>query len=501
MTTTVNSSALLQVPTAIDYTSRDWSALVQSMLSYASTAFPDWNTASEGDFGVMMLELFAYVGDIQSFYADRISQEAYLPTATQRQSLLNIAQTLGYIPSNGGPSSGTVTIQTSNPGSPVSIPALTQVTSSYSSGTTSQPVIFETQADIIVPGNGGTASVEVIQGETTTQITIGTSTGLAGQSFQIPQLGVQDGTLQVFVESADTSGIAQWLYVPFLVDAGPSDLVFTTNTDQAGNTNVIFGDNINGLIPGLSLTIYATYRTIIGSAGNLPAGAVASIASPISGVSIALLGDNVTPNSTAMSGGSDAESNDSIRSNAPAAYRAQYRAVSPQDFSDLAFNVPGVLMASAVGNHSTSVSLYVLGPNYSPPGPALVDSILTYFQGKTLAGVSLSVVAPTIVLVDVGTTGDPVQLVVQPNYQQSGVLANVQAALTAFLSPPAVSFGELITVSDLYTLINSIPGVAYCIIPVFTREDVTQTGVTSIQFRANEVPSVGVFNISVSGGQ
>ena len=303
------------------------------------------------------------------------------------------------------------------------------------------------------------------------------------------------------MESADTSGIAQWLYVPFLVDAGPSDLVFTTNTDQAGNTNVIFGDNINGLIPGLSLTIYATYRTIIGSAGNLPAGAVASIASPISGVSIALLGDNVTPNSTAMSGGSDAESNDSIRSNAPAAYRAQYRAVSPQDFSDLAFNVPGVLMASAVGNHSTSVSLYVLGPNYSPPGPALVDSILTYFQGKTLAGVSLSVVAPTIVLVDVGTTGDPVQLVVQPNYQQSGVLANVQAALTAFLSPPAVSFGELITVSDLYTLINSIPGVAYCIIPVFTREDVTQTGVTSIQFRANEVPSVGVFNISVSGGQ
>jgi uncharacterized phage protein gp47/JayE len=471
------------------------------MLTYAGTAFPDWNTGSEGDFGVMMLELFAYVGDIQSFYGDRISQEAYLTTATQRQSLLNISATLGYIPSNGSPSSGIVTFQTSPTGPPVTVPALTQVTSSYSSGVSSQPVIFETQALVVVPGDGGTVSAEVLQGETTTQIVIGTSTAQVGQSFQIPQLGVQDGTVQVFVESADTPGTAQWTYVDFLVDAGPEDLVFTTSTNQAGNTSVVFGDNVNGLIPGLGLTIYATYRVILGAAGNLTAGAVASIATPITGVFIPLLGDNVTPNSSAMTGGSDAESNDSIRSNAPAAYRAQYRAVSPQDFSDLAFNIPGVLMASAIGNHSTSVSLYVLGPNYSPPGPALINLIINYFQGKTLAGVSLSVVSPSIVLVDVGTTGDPMQLVVQPNYLQAGVLAAVQAALTAYLSPPAVSFGQLITVSDLYTLVNSVPGVAYCVIPVFTREDVTQAGITSIQFRANEVPSVGVFNISISGGQ
>jgi len=497
--TTPSPNAILQVPSSIDFTSRDWSALVQSMLAYAAVAFPDWNPSSEGDFGTMLVELFAYVGDIQSFYGDRISQEAYLPTATQRQSLLNIAATLGYIPANGSPSSGVVTFQTANPGPPVSVPAMTQVTSSYSSGTASQSVIFETQSLVVVPGNGGTSTVLVIQGETTTLIVIGTSAGVAGQTFQIPQLGVQDGTLTVFVESADTSGNAQWLYIPFLVDAGASDLVFTTSTDQAGNTNVIFGDNINGLIPGLGLTIYATYRTILGSAGNLPVGAVASIAAPITGVFIPVISN--VPASTAMTGGSDAESNDSIRSNAPAAYRAQYRAVSPQDFSDLAFNVPGVLMASAIGNHSTSVSLYVLGPNYSPPGPALVDNILTYFQGKTLAGVSLSVVNPTIVLVDVGTTANQVQLVVQPNYQQAGVLAAVQAALTAYLSPPAVSFGELITVSELYTLINSVPGVAYCVIPVFLREDVPQAGVTSIQFRANEVPSCGSFFISVSGGQ
>src|SRR4029077_20592347 len=121
----------LQVPTSIDYTSKDWVGLTASMLDYAGTAFPDWNTSSEGDFGVVLLELFAYMGDIISYYGDRITQEAYLPTATQRLSLLNIAATLGYIPSNGTPATGYVTFATDQAGPPVTVPALTQVATSF----------------------------------------------------------------------------------------------------------------------------------------------------------------------------------------------------------------------------------------------------------------------------------------------------------------------------------------------------------------------------------
>src|SRR5882724_4621728 len=102
---------VLSPPTAIDYTSKDWSGFVTSMINYASVIMPEWDTSSEGDFGVMLVELFAYMGDILSFYGDRLTQEAYLPTATQRLSILNLARLLGYIPTNGFPATGTVTFQ------------------------------------------------------------------------------------------------------------------------------------------------------------------------------------------------------------------------------------------------------------------------------------------------------------------------------------------------------------------------------------------------------
>ena len=502
MTALPVSYPVLQVPTAIDYTSKDWNGFVTSMLAYAAQAFPDWNTTSEGDFGVILLELFAYMGDILSYYGDRISQEAYLPTATQRLSLLNIAQTLGYIPANGNPASGTVVLQTAINSPPVSIPTATQVASSFSStgvfAPSSQPAIFETQDLVVVPGNGGSVEVEVLQGTTETMVTIGTSSGVPGMSFKIPQLGVQDGTVQVFVQT--DIGSEPWTQVDFLVDAGAEDKVFSIWVDDTGAFNVQFGDNLNGLIPALNMTIWATYRIILGQAANLPAGAVQSVVSSIPGVTIAKLADGSTANTSAMTGGSDPETNDQIRANAPAAYRAQYRAVSPQDFSDLALNVPGVLMASAVGNHSTSVSLYVLGPNYSPPGPQLVDNILDYFSDKTLAGVSLSVVPPNVIPVDIGGPSNEVQLVVDAVYSQAAVVANVTAALQALLTPPIAVFGQLLNIAQIYQTIMAVAGVSYVVVPVFTREDMLQTGTATITFQNSEVSTPGNFYFNPSGG-
>lgn len=487
----------LAIPSSIDYTSKDWTSLVQSMLAYAGQAMPDWNTGSEGDFGVMMIELFAYMGDILSFYGDRLTQEAYLPTATQRQSLLNIATALGYIASNGAPSSGTVTLVTANPGASALISAGTQFVANPTDAV-SQSIVFEANTDIVVPGNGGTATITVTQGVTYTMVPIGQSTGLPGQDIILPDLGVISGSIQVYVQTV--SGTEEWQPISFLLDAGPDDEDFTTYVDSSGQTHVEFGDGVNGLIPAIGLNIYATYVVGVGSAGNLQAGAVNAFVNPIDGVTIQIGLDGVTPITSAMTGGADPESNDQIRVNAAQAYQTQYRAVSVADFAALALNVPGVLMSNAVGNHSTSVSLYVLGPNYSVPGPDLVDAILDYFEDLTLAGVSVSVVPPSLIPIDVGTISNMVQLVVRDGYIQQAVVNNVITALTNFLSPPNVSFGQLINVSDLYQVILAVEGVSYVIIPVFTREDQTQTDTTSIQLRPGEIATPGMMNISASGG-
>lgn len=491
----VTGNPVLAVPTSIDYTSKDWSALTSSMLSYGQIVMPDWNQASEGDLGVAFVEVFAYLGDILSFYGDRISQEAYLPTATQRLSLLNIAQLLGYTVSNGVPATGTVTFQSANPGNAIVIPQGTQVATAFSTATDS-PVVFETNAVATCPSNGGTVTVAVTQGITQTLVPIGTTSGLPGQTLQLPMTEVIDGSVTVFIQTV--SGNQQWNQVQYLVDSGPNDTVWSSFTDAGGLTNVRFGDNVNGLIPGVGLTVWATFRVGAGAAGNQSAGTVGTIVNAIDGLSV---GQNIDGSyqSSAMSGGADPETNDHIRANAPASFQTQQRAVSPQDFQSLVLAVPGVTTASVVANHSTSVTLYVLGPSYQAPASGLVSNILSFFQGKTLAGVTVTVGTPALIPIDVGSSGSHITLTVASGYVQTTVVTNVKTALAKLFQPPQSSFGQLITLSQIMQAIMSVPGVSWCIVPLFTREDVTQANTNNIQLRASEIAVPGTTFITEIG--
>jgi uncharacterized phage protein gp47/JayE len=498
----LSTASVIQIPTSIDYTSRDYTGLVASMLIFAAQAMPEWNTSSsEGDMGIMLMELWAYVGDILSYYTDRIGQEAYIGTATQRLSLLNIAQLLGYVPSNGTPATGTVTFVTANPGPAVDVPAGTQVQSNFNS-TIDAPLTYQVVTGGVCPANGGTVTLNVSQGTTFSSVPIGTSDGLAGQLFTLPQTGILDGSTQIFVQTTG-GNTNEWIEVSSFVNSNQSAMVYTLFTDANDNTNITFGDGINGLIPGLGLAIYATFTTFNGSDGNCGVGIVNTIISNLPGVSINQLAGGVA-DSSIMSGGADAESNDSIRANAPLTFQTQQRAVSLDDFASLCLTVPGVTLANATANHSTSVNLYFLGPNGAAPSTTLQSNVLAFFQGppqKFLAGVTLSTPLPTLIAVDVGTSGTPATLVVQNNFSQLNVAANVQTALTQLLSPPNVSFGQLLQVASIYQAIMAVPGVQYCVINVMTREDVTQANTNAIQFRQSEVPIPGTFYFTVSGGQ
>lgn len=490
----VLAGPVLQVPTAIDYTSKDFSSLAQSMLAYGQIIMPDWNQNSEGDLGVAFVELFAYMGDIISYYGDRISQEAYLPTATQRLSLLNIAQLLGYTVSNGTPATGSVTFTNSNTFI-VNIPQGTQVATDFQVGSDA-PITYETQAVANCPASG-TVTVAVVQGITFSMVPIGTTSGLPGQTLQLPMTDVIDGSASIFVQTA--TGSQQWTQVQYLVDSGPEDMVWSTFTDANGLTNITFGDNVNGLIPAVGLTVWATFRVGAGAAGNQSAGTVGTVVNAIDGLSVATNADG-SFQSTAMTGGADPESDDHIRANAPASFQTQNRAVSPVDFQNLALSVPGVSTASVVANHSTSITVYCLGPSFQAPGTSLVNNILNFFSGKTLAGVTLTVGTPGLIPINVGSNTNQVTLQVAPNYVQANVLANVGTALTNLFQPPQSSFGQLITLSNIMSTIMSVPGVLWCIVPVFSRTDVTQTGVSNIQLRASEVAVPGTWFINPQGG-
>lgn len=490
------------VNAAIDYTSKDYEGLKASMLDFASQVIPEWRTRSEGDFGVALVELLAYEGDILSYYGDRIQDEAFLSTATRRESILQLAAMLGYVPGNGVSATGTVTLQSANPGPAVIVPAGTPVVTDFVSDVDGR-LVYETDTTVTVPANGATVTVPVTQGQTSTMVSLGSSSGLPGQQFRLPETGVLTGSVRVFLDRAITStgtNVEEWTRVDFLIDADSSSKAFSVYVDADGTSVVQFGDGLDGVIPNTGLNVYATYRTTSGSAGNLGAGNLVAVDSPtLAGVYVAQ-DANGGYLASEMAGGSDPETNDQIRANGPRAFRTQRRLVTLDDFADAAIGVPGVLRANAAAGSFSSVSVWIVGASGGQPSTDLINRVQADLNSKVLAGVTPTVGTPTFVKVNVGASGNTLTVKVYDNARQAVVKANVETAIKSLLALPNVDFAQRLTVADFYAAIMSVPGVQYVAIPMIARSDAAQTGTADIVCRDWEIPTLGNLYVTATGG-
>jgi hypothetical protein len=72
------------------------------------TELSNWRPAPNGDLTLQLVEWWAYIADILTFYNERIANETYLRTATQPESLQRLIRLLGYRPRPGIGASGLV---------------------------------------------------------------------------------------------------------------------------------------------------------------------------------------------------------------------------------------------------------------------------------------------------------------------------------------------------------------------------------------------------------
>ena len=83
----------------VKYLSKDYNCFKSQLIDFTQTYFPDnFNDFSEGNPGMMFLEMAAYVGDVLSFYTDTQLRESFLSLAQDRENLYNLAYSMGYKP-------------------------------------------------------------------------------------------------------------------------------------------------------------------------------------------------------------------------------------------------------------------------------------------------------------------------------------------------------------------------------------------------------------------
>ena len=61
-------------------------------------AFGKWRGRHPEDFGMMLIEMWAYVCDLTSFYDSVFANDSYIGTAVRRDSIRRLVDPLGYIP-------------------------------------------------------------------------------------------------------------------------------------------------------------------------------------------------------------------------------------------------------------------------------------------------------------------------------------------------------------------------------------------------------------------
>lgn len=463
---------------AFDYTSRDYYSIREDLLTRAA-ALPigaDWNTRSPADFGVMLVDLWAYMGDVLHFYVDRAAAEAYLRTATQRESVLALANLLDYEPLALNSARATVNLASSiTLTTPITIPEGTAFVAPARDTTEDTVYYVSTEAVIMSSSNPGIVSVvegTLITGEQPVNSVVSNgnkSNGSPSQRFVLRSSGIIPSTVIVFVyEGPVVSSVAtavEYQYVARLSDYSSSDRVFTVSTSSDGVIQIVFGNGLNGKIPATNASITVDYLKSSGSLGNIVANRITSF------VGTAPTNIIITGSSTAITG-YDEESITSLKTNVPLLFRTQDRAVSLQDFKDLSLRVPGVLKATATSSNG-NVVLYPITYqddylNVAFGSTITIDSIaatdtLEYFSSRTVVGASVSVAA-SIALTNVHVQA---QVYVKDGYVQRWVLSAVEEAFNNFLTFDEVYLGQTLSLGELYRSAMEVDGIDYINITVF----------------------------------
>jgi len=485
-----------------DYTSRDYESIRQDMIDLIPEYAPEWTNRDPADFGMTLLEDFAMSHDILNFYIDKAANEGFITTASQRESVLQIARLLSYRPTETSAATVTLTFKNST-ASPITVPALTQVsTTTVVSGNTTR-IIFETDAAVTVPAKvgivDGSATVSATQGETVSGEVIGTSTGQVNQVYQLTQTPVINGSTEVTV-----GGVA-YTEVPYLIDYQGYDPVYTTLTNATGTTYIVFGDGVSGRVPPNNAQIVATYRVGGGASGNVAVNTLKYIeTNAVPGLTV--LNQYISVSDTgAATGGADAESTDSIRVNAPLSTRALNRAVSLSDYSSLTLQVSGIAKAVSVADVYTSVTVFfapygdsgvqVDGVTPSSVFNALATTATSYLVDKIPANTTVTFQPPSYV--DVNITA---AITCLPQYRQSTIQTAAQSILNELLSFDNVVFADRISLQDVITAVSSIPGVGYVQVSKLIRDDQDATYTVTNKALTSNVATLTIGTHSLAVG-
>lgn len=449
----------LLIPDA-DYTDRDFDSLRARLIELLLSVFPNADTES-ATFTMLLLELEAFVGDRLSAYLDWKARERFTQTAQLRQSMIDLAQHVGYRLAGATAATAEVVISAASVAlADIDLPAGIILRTKA----VVDPIRFQLLAPATILAGQQSVTVDVEQSEGHVQTF--TAAGVAGEEIFLDRSPFLDGS------AAITTAAGAWTEVTTFLSSGPNDRHFRVFADAQDRAMIRFGDGVRGAKPSGLVTI--NYKTGGGSEGNVEAEAIAVVQGSYTdaeGRAVQL----TSSNALAASGGAPRESIESARAAIPASIRVTDRSVTREDFEINAQQVAGVARVAMVTlNEDAAVDenagvIYVVPEGGGAPTQTLLDAVLemvTVTRPHTitfLVEVLAAIYRPIDVWVKVTFAAGVSQTAARDEIR-AALEAHFAVSLTDGTPNPAVDFGlnmpgQEVAWSDVFNVIRDLASV------------------------------------------
>jgi len=379
-----------------DYLNIDFSTLITRIKEQLrnSDTFSDYDY--EGSNIAILIELMAYLGELTTFFSNKIAKNVYIDTADIYENVHRLAKLMGYDPKGHLAAQTTLSVTVSSgvsQGDILSIPAWHQITAPEVTGPDGNPIKFCTTQSWSISADSipYTFGLPVRQGEV---VSLGTYTGddLIDYELVLPQddYGYDDYLLDENVSIEVRVNDEIWTRVSDFYDeiSGliENNEVYKFEYDKYERYKVVFSPSRS--VPDGDDEIDVVVITTLGPDGEVAAGKITSpddnlIYNTFTGQYLDTSTITVT-NSAATFGSSSPEPIDDIKENAKGALHSQYRCVTSVDYKSYLEARADVVVAHAWGEKEIAPS-----GDYSEYNKVHI-SVIPYQWGTTTINTSAS---------------------------------------------------------------------------------------------------------------
>ena len=348
----------------------------------------------EGSGFAILLDLLAYNTHYLGFNANMLANEMYLDSADVRKNIVSIAKMLGYTPTSSKSPSATIDILVNNASGASIVMDKGTVFTSTIGGTSYQ---FLTNASHTVNPTDGVYKFEDIPIFEGTLVTFKYTVDITDvdQRFLIPNNNADTSTLKIQVQNSSTdSTTATYTLASGLTSLDNTSKAYFLQEAEDGKFEVYFGDGVVGKSLEDGNIVIMEYVVTNKAEAN------GASTFTLSG-SIDTFSDVTITTSSAAQGGSEPQSKESIRYNAPLQYSAQDRAVTTSDYETKVLEIyPNAQSVSAWGGEDDETPVYgvVKIAIKAASGSTLTDAtktdIVTQLRKFNVASVRPEIVDP-----------------------------------------------------------------------------------------------------------